>query len=581
MSRLQHIQVTVQQMAEAMSSVLGMDVTIVDNTMVRIAGTGSHRSTIGLRIIENSIFHKVINNLQECIITDISTHTACEVCEKRTTCLELAQLCCPIIIGREAIGVIGLVAFSVKQQADIASRGEQLLVFIRKMAELVAAKVIEKEGLDRLVFLKKQLETVLNFITEGIIAIDESARIININYAAEKMLRVKANDVTGFHISEVFPGTPIPEVLLSGIGFIDRELSIWHNGKHHHYLINAKPMLVDGMAQGVVASFRPADNAKFVTNVIMPKISFDDILGGSEVLQSVKNEARKAAETSSTVLISGESGTGKEVFARAIHAESARGDKPFIAINCAAIPETLLEAELFGYEEGSFTGAKKGGKPGKFQLAHKGTLFLDEIGDMPLSLQAKMLRVLQDKSIDRIGSIRTFPVDVRIIAATNHDLEAAVKEGRFREDLFYRLNVFPLVLPPLRQRKEDITDLSSYFLQRLINEYNKSIMGLSQQAMAALLNYNWPGNIRELENAMECAVIKAAGPLIDVLDLPAKFGRGDGAITNQVYLNGEEEKIRSALQLFGNNVEGKKAVAASLGISIATLYRKIKKYQLG
>lgn len=581
MSRLQHIQVNVQQIAEAMSSVLGMDVTIVDETMVRIAGTGTHMNTIGQRIIGNSVYHRVITNLEECIITDVSTHSACGVCEKRATCLELAQLCCPIIIGREAIGVIGLIAFSAEQQNEIASRGERLLSFIRKMAELVAAKVIEKEGLNRLVFLKKQVETVLNFITEGIIAIDDSARVININYAAEKMLRVKAIDVTGFHISEIFPGTPIPEVLLSGTGFIDREVSIWHNGKHHHYFINARPMLVNDIVQGVVASFRPANSPNFSQPVTSPRVDFDDIVGQSLPVEVVKEEARKAAKTNSTVLIAGESGTGKEVFARAIHFESSRSTKPFIAVNCAAIPENLLESELFGYEEGSFTGAKKGGKPGKFQLADKGTLFLDEIGDMPLSLQAKMLRVLQDKAVERVGSIRMSPVDVRIIAATNRDLETMVKQGRFREDLYYRLNVFPILLPPLRERKEDIADLAVLFMRKQAKEYSKVVAGLSPQALELLLRYDWPGNIRELENAMECAVIKASGNAVEAGDLPNKLVNSGFAEVLQKPPDGEKERLLQALAVFGTCVEGKKSAANSLGISIATLYRKIKKYRLG
>lgn len=579
MSRLQHIQVTVQQMAEAISSVLGMDVTVVDEAMVRIAGTGEHKSTIGRKIMGNSVYQTAIQNMEECVITDISTNNACGACEKRATCLELAQLCCPIIIGREAIGVIGLIAFSPKQQNEIANRGEHLLIFIRKMAELVAAKVVEKEGLNRLVFLKNQVETVLNFITEGILAIDDNACIININYAAEKMLRVKTADVVGFHISEIFPGTPIPEVLISGVGFVDREVSIWHNGRHHHYFINAKPMLVDGMVQGVVASFRMIDpqSHKQIANV--PRITFDDIVGHSSVLELIKGEAQKAANTGSTVLLTGESGTGKEVFARAIHFESSRCDRPFITVNCAAIPETLLESELFGYEEGSFTGAKKGGKPGKFQLADKGTLFLDEIGDMPLSLQSKILRVLQDKTVERVGSIRVSPVDVRIIAATNRDLEAMVKQGQFREDLFYRLNVFPIMLPPLRERKEDIADLAAFFLSKQAKAYGKTVNGLSSVVLGMLLKYNWPGNIRELENAIECAAIKSMGGIIEATDLPTRIGSCSPGSAS-VALEGDKEEVRNAIALFGSNVEGKKRAAASLGISIATLYRKIKKYKI-
>lgn len=580
MSYLQEIQVATQQVAEAISSVLGMDVTIVDETMVRIAGTGYHKDTIGQKIMGNSVYQRVIQQVKEYIITDVRTSDACEVCEKRATCMELAQLCCPIILGKKAIGVISLIAFSQEQQLELANKGERLLTFIRKMADLIAAKVVEKSSLNRLVFLKNQVETVLNFVAEGIVAIDHTAQIINVNFAAEKMLGVKAHDVIGFHINEIFPGTPITEVFRNGIGFMDREVKVWHNGRQHHYLINAKPMLVAGTVQGVVASFRVANDWRQSQLTNNFKITFDDIIGSSNTIETVKEEARKASFGTSTVLILGESGTGKEIFARAIHFESERSTGPFVAVNCAAIPETLLESELFGYEEGSFTGAKKGGKPGKFQLANGGTLFLDEIGDMPLSLQAKMLRVLQEKAVERVGSIHVSPVNVRIIAATNRDLEAWVKKGQFREDLYYRLNVFPIVLPALRERKSDILELVRYFLHKHALSYSKKVQGISPEAEKVLQEYNWPGNIRELENAVECAVIKMSGSIVVLNDLPSKIAAGTAKGMPIAFGNTEKQAIINALKLFGSSVEGKAQAASSLGISIATLYRKIRKYGL-
>lgn len=566
-------------MAEAMSSVLSMDVTVVDEMMVRIAGTGIHKDTIGKKIIGNSVFRQVLEQSQECIIADVSTHEGCGLCDKRGSCMELAQLCCPILLGREAIGVIGLIAFSHEQQNEVAVHGERLLLFIKKMAELIAAKVVEKDALNRMVFLKNQLETVLNFVTEGVVAIDHMARIININDAAEKMLGVKGRDVDGFHINEVFPGTPIAEVLQDGTAFVDREIRIWHNGRHRHFFINARPMLVDGIVQGAVASFRSAAHSAAVAAPAVARLTLEDIVGNGAAIERIKAEARKAAGGSSTILLTGESGTGKEVFARAIHFESSRAIKSFIAVNCAAIPETLLESELFGYEEGSFTGARKGGKPGKFQLADGGTLFLDEIGDMPVAVQAKILRVLQEKTVERLGGIRALPVDVRIIAATNRDLEEMVRTGQFREDLYYRLNVFPIILPALRERREDIVELADYFLHKNAKAYGRAVTGFSPEATGLLIRYNWPGNIRELENAVECALVRTAGTVIDKDDLPAKL-RQEAMISKRELSSGEQESVAAALDTFGHSVEGKKLAAASLGMSIATLYRKIRKYSL-
>jgi len=581
MSHLKQIQATVQQVAEAISSALDMDVTIVDDSMVRIAGTGLHKDTIGEVVTGNSLYHTVIANSKEYVIDDVKTQNECENCDQRATCMELAQLCCPIVVGISAIGVIGLIAFSHEQQIKLHNRHRRLLPFIRKMAELIAAKAVEEDSLNRQMLLKKQLETLVNFIAEGILAIDSQAKIININYAAEKMLGLKASDVIGFHISEVLPGTAIAEILRDGQGFMNRQVSVWHRGKHYNYLINAQPMLVEGIIQGVVASFRTIDIWTEQTRGLEKRVTFDEIIGSSQAMEMIKQEARKAAASSSAIMITGESGTGKELFARAIHSESERGSKPFVAVNCAAIPDNLLESELFGYEEGAFTGARKGGKPGKFQMASSGTVFLDEIGDMPLALQAKLLRVLQERVIEKVGGIREVPVDIRIIAATHQNLEEMVRQGKFREDLYYRLNVFPLMLPALRERGNDVIELATYFLNKHVQNSGKKINGFSKEANEKLRRYRWPGNIRELENAIECAVIRANVEMIEAEALPARLGSDKSSGLQETVLEGSEKQaIIVALQKFGVSVEGKKQAADYLGIGIATLYRKLRIYDL-
>ena len=570
MTRLQEVQTATQQIAEAISSVLGMDVTIVDETMVRIAGTGYHRSTIGQNITGNNVYSQVMLRGNEYLIDDVKSCDACENCRRRDTCTELAQLCCPIMLGKETIGVIGLVAFSEKQQKELAAKGRKLLAFMRKMAELVAAKSLENEALQRTLLLKNQLETVLNFVAEGIVAIDRQARISNLNFAAEKLLKLKAADVIGFHISEVFPGTPLEETIRDGKAFFEREVKIWQRGRQQHYFVSAKPMLQGGLIQGAVASFRPAEAAP-KKGICLAPVAFEDIVGESAALRRVVSEAKQAATGNATILIGGESGTGKEVLAKAIHFAGQRSQGPFVAVNCAAIPENLLESELFGYEEGAFTGAKRGGKIGRFQSAEGGTLFLDEIGDMPLSLQGKLLRVLQDRFVERVGALKGVSIDVRILAASNRDLAALVKAGSFREDLYYRLNVINICLPPLRERRDDIIALSRHFLALHGLSYGKKILGFTPDASARLCEYQWPGNVRELENAIECAVVRTVGDEIEAADLPERILQASSE---------ERDALSTLLAEYGSSVEGKRLVALKLGMSLATLYRKLKKYDL-
>lgn len=314
--------------------------------------------------------------------------------------------------------------------------------------------------------------------------------------------------------------------------------------------------------------------------------TFDNLIGRGERIKWLKREAQVAARTNSTILISGESGTGKELLAHAIHCASPRSNAPFIKVNCAAVPEHLLESELFGYEEGSFTGAKKGGKLGKFELADGGTIFLDEIGDMPLAMQAKLLRVLQEREVEKIGSTEVVRVDVRVIAATNKDLEQMVKDKEFREDLYYRLNVIDLHLPSLRDRREDIPLLIEHFLKTLGTELGRKIKGITPQAENLLVQYDWPGNIRELRNSLERAIALSMNDVLDVEDFKGLSGndvpvrptapvKPVGTLAEAVE-QAERETIKNALSYTNYN---KVATARVLGVHRSLLYRKLK--QLG
>jgi transcriptional regulator with PAS, ATPase and Fis domain len=315
-------------------------------------------------------------------------------------------------------------------------------------------------------------------------------------------------------------------------------------------------------------------------------------------IESAKQKLGKAALTNSTVLIRGESGTGKELFAHSVHSASNRALRPFIAINCSAIPETLLESELFGYDEGAFTGAKKGGKPGKFELARGGTIFLDEIGDMPLHLQSKLLRVLESGSMERVGGTEPITVDVRIIAATHRNLEEMIERREFREDLYYRLSVIPVFIPSLRERPEDIPVLIAHFLSTYCKKLERDLKELDQQTRAILINYPWPGNVRELQNTLEYAInMSELGQLITVEQLPQRIltisdekyhqdqpsenlseyeaNPSPGSL-KAIGKSLEIETILETLKRFGNNTTGKKKAAGYLGVSLTTLYRRLK-----
>ena len=289
------------------------------------------------------------------------------------------------------------------------------------------------------------------------------------------------------------------------------------------------------------------------------------------------------AKTNSTILIRGESGTGKELLARALHEESHRAGEPFVAVNCGAIPEHLIESELFGYDKGAFTGANPRGKIGKFELAHKGTLFLDEIGDMPLYLQVKLLRALEEREISRIGSTRNIPVDVRVITATNRDLEEMIAEKTFRDDLYYRLNVIPLQLPALREREGDIRQLTLFFIQKFSSMFKKSVAGIEDSFWDSLEEYEWPGNIRELQNTIEYVIIMLPGTGVlnaDLLPNKIKAKALNFEIQDLNLEAMERRVIERAFSLYGWDIDAKKIIADKLGIGIATLYRKIKKYGL-
>jgi PAS domain S-box-containing protein len=422
--------------------------------------------------------------------------------------------------------------------------------------------------------------TLLEHMSDGLISVDTHGMVTQINAKGAEIFGIDRDLMRGRHVSQIHNADRmILPVLADGANFENREIVIENKGRS---ISGSSAMLRDdeGGVIGAVAVFR--EHKHQVASHSLPahasSYTFDDIVGTSPAILALKEWARMAAASPFTVLISGETGTGKELFAQAIHDASPRGDQPFIAINCAALPETLIESELFGYEDGSFTGARKGGRAGKFQIADGGTIFLDEIGDMSLEVQMKLLRVIQERKVSRIGSARESDVDVRIIAATHKDLRAEAERGAFRFDLYYRLNVLEIRIPPLRERIEDIPALVSHLTQRIALRFNRKPIPVSNDFLEKAKLHSWPGNIRELENAIERAVIRAGEDHIltaKLLDFPSKLLPRTEPVNADFGSLKETEHtvIEQTLLSCKGNV---RRAAHKLGIGRNTLYRKMK-----
>lgn len=432
---------------------------------------------------------------------------------------------------------------------------------------------------------------VLDSISDGVILVDNNEIIRFINSAYAEIKGVSPKMVIGKKVSDVLePGKYLPEVLNTGKAILNIPMTA---GKVE-YIVNVYPVkyfdkIIGGVSilKDVTLAKALAEKVAFLEKAVKQSYNsvytFNDFLGESMQIQKLISRAKKAAISQSNILITGESGTGKEILAHAIHAYSNRKDGPFVIINCSAIPNDLLESELFGYEKGAFTGAQTS-KIGLFEIANHGTLFLDEIGDMNISLQAKLLRILQDRKIRRLGSTKEKYIDVRIIAATNRNLEKMIEKKEFREDLYYRLNVFPLHIPPLRERGNDIKLLAKYFLEK--KTFFPKTIEFSNDTLDILQQYDWPGNVRQLENAIEFAVNMAEGNKILPINLPpmilSKINNNNykSHYLNHVIYKTEKELIIKLLEEYGSSTAAKKNIAKNLGISLATLYNKIKKYNI-
>ncbi|EOT0133817.1 sigma 54-interacting transcriptional regulator [Shigella sonnei] len=582
-SVLMQIQPTIQRFARMLASVLQFEVEIVDENLCRVAGTGAYGKFLGRQLSGNSrLLRHVLETKTEKVVTQSRFDPLCEGCDSKENCREKAFLGTPVILQDRCVGVISLIAVTHEQQEHISDNLREFSDYVRHISTIFVSKLLEDQGPGD--NISKIFATMIDNMDQGVLVVDDESRVQFVNQTALKTLGVVQNNIIG------------KPIRFRPLTF---ESNFTHGHMQHIVSWDDKSELIIGQLHNIqgrqlfLMAFHQSHTSFSVANA-PDEPHIEQLVGECRVMRQLKRLISRIAPSPSSVMVVGESGTGKEVVARAIHKLSGRRNKPFIAINCAAIPEQLLESELFGYVKGAFTGASANGKTGLIQVANTGTLFLDEIGDMPLMLQAKLLRAIEAREILPIGASSPIQVDIRIISATNQNLAQFIAEGKFREDLFYRLNVIPITLPPLRERQEDIELLVHYFLHLHTRRLGSVYPGIAPDVVEILRKHRWPGNLRELSNLMEYLVnVVPSGEVIDSTLLPPNLlnngttEQSDVTEVSEAHLSlddaggtaleeMEKQMIREALSRHNS----KKQVADELGIGIATLYRKIKKYEL-
>lgn len=576
MGILNSIKGELQHIVEAIHAITNVDLTVVDENLRRLVATARVKKHFGQIAPRNSVFEKCIASGHQYFIEDPRENSACIDCAGRLDCKELAELCIPIKLNNKTIGVLGMCAFNQSARESLLKNKSSYLAFESQLSNIISTMLKEKKYSTLLEHRSSELITLLNSVNEGIMFLDNDLKIITTNVYINQKLGLEDGHLST--LEHIVTSKIYNQLLAQGFNGEVGPFMI----NSFEFVINASPIMIKGVQKGIILIFR--DFVKMQESVLKSArarniVTFDNILGESEALLDAREMAIQIAGKDVAVLLIGETGTGKDLFAKAIHYNSSRKNDIYLPLNCGAIPEALIESELFGYEKGSFTGASPGGKQGKFEICKNGTLFLDEIGDLPLPMQAKLLRALEEKEITRVGGHTLIEVNPRIISASHKDLPALVDKGSFREDLFYRLNVVPIRIPPLRKRGYDIIILARYFLRHFSQVYNKGLKGFTAQCENLLMSYSYPGNIRELRNLIEYATIFEKGNLLGVENIGNKISptkeKKDMTLA-EITRRYERKVIEEQISQLGNSLAAKRKIAAGLSISIATLYRKLK-----
>lgn len=574
----------------------GFDMAIEDSEGFVLCGTGHWVEKVGTYRPSGSYFDLTLKKGESYTCTETKKSPQCYKCPLREECPYSFTASAPIIIDGEVAGLIGYLGYHYAQKESFLKRQSVLMDVLNELTSLAKTLCSDTDKQDFGPTSKIYVE-ILNELNEGVMLLDSRLRVTYANRAASSILDVVSNDLLGKKLK-----TKLPEVAAAFSHFETKTSS----SKDKE--INKFNKIFNSDLYGTMSLHQwDRENTRFVifkdnafdthrsnNMTIADSIDtavFNDIIGESKTIKDTKAAAARLAQNDTSILIYGETGVGKELFARAIHRGSKRSGNPFVVVNCAAIPEALAESELFGYEKGAFSGANLDGKRGKFEIAEGGTLLLDEVGELPFHLQSKLLRAVEQLEVEKVGATKPGKIDVRIIAATNRDLKSLIVEGKFREDLYYRLNVMPLKIPPLRERLEDIPLLIEHFLNHCDNRKRNLYFYFTTELIGSLLAYDWPGNVRELINFCQYLTINYREGPITIADLPPDLyetlSNTTGPDTKKTKSKNSSQSKRTlrsvdkmlifqALEKYGSDTAGKRKAAAEIGISLSTLYRKIK-----
>lgn len=570
--RLINIQPILQNILNMLSTTLGIEGSIIDNEYNLLAYTDNYLKYKGSEV--HSPFIKKVMEVGEIIVSQPGLMPICKGCRFQEKCPAKIEILHSILFEGRPVGTISISSFNNADDCLIDKDIKSYAKAVLDAAILIESVLHKQAQIERVPLYEEMLRTAIDCSPDSILCVNQQGLVLNFNRNAAHLF--SESDLKDSRFTAILPENRFTKLLSpSFTGRIQTTIS------NRRFYVSSRPILWDSVFCGAVIRLSPDTELEKHSNYPMYFIEFDldHMLGASPSICTLKDQIRQIAPLDSSILITGETGTGKELVARGIHASSRRSAQPFVAVNCAAVPESLLESEFFGYDEGAFTGALKKGKSGLIELANGGTLFLDEIGDMPMNLQVKLLRVLQDGELRRLGGEKCTRIDVRIVAATNQDLKSLVDEGRFRKDLFYRLDVIRLLMPPLRERKSDIPILADAFLKAFSNRFNRTFSGFAPDALSLLESYSWPGNVRELENVVEYAVNLEPGTIISKAVLLNKISvvpSSDASSLKDQIETFEKRLIRDALSRYGSDLNGKRRVAEELDIGLRTLYRKLE-----
>ena len=568
MTNLEVIRPFIERFITAVSNSLRLEMAIFDGSCQLFYCTPTYSKKKGRSVHTPSLQEVIANG--SILINTPGEMASCIGCRFRDHCPSTIEILCCIHAGTEVAGVLAFTSFTKEGQKRITENNTIYLNAITEMANLFGSQLESITSGQGPANLDASILPVMELCDQPVLLTDAHGVILQYNQLAEDLLKVC--ELTSASLWQIFPNSVVKRIM-EGNDLFEKSVTIGGMATK----ISTRAIKTSGQITGFY--IRISDQLRALSK---DTSYFEGIIGTSPAISEVQRMIRRIADSPTPVLITGETGTGKELIARAIHEQSRRSKYPFVAINCSSIPDNLFESELFGYEEGSFTGAKKGGKIGKIEMAQGGTLFLDEIGEMPLFAQPKLLRILQEYELERVGSTEKIHLDIRVIAATNRDLGEMVTEKTFRGDLYYRINVINLKLPPLRTRRDDIIPISENYIKKLKLKMDTSLSSISPEARQLLLDYEWPGNVRQLQNVIEYAANLCETDVLMPGDLPETMHgeRISSLPPVSPFPASQDSRDQELLELFdkyGYTLEGKKRIADELHISLRTLYRRISR----